>query len=405
MPPAQDCGIFTHTPLTVEGRAIRLLDLLPSSDPSSEIQCKLWNVDLDERPSYKALSYVWGDPENTVQILVDGKSYNVTVNCEAALYRLRETHESSLWIDAICINQKDDDEKTTQIPLMRDIYAFADEVIVWLGHCKAEQSPDDEKRERIGFGLMEDLSICEDNITDFPSLLEFALRAPDPISRWQSVREIYAHTWFDRLWVHQEITLALRASVLGQHYSTSWVKLSRVVLVIHDYLDTPALLLNKDPILDLWKPIVMGIVQRDLVLRCLHYSFRHQGETILNRAKSLLKNLEESLDLELSLFDLLKATRRFKCYNPLDRVFANLGLTKDDMGLRPHYSQTVSEVFTNVTLVAVKKQQSLKALCLAGLGRSSKTNFPEVPSWVIDWRLESEQPSSLETMHIELHLL
>jgi len=99
MPPAQDCGIFTHTPLTVEGRAIRLLDLLPSSDPSSEIQCKLWNVDLDERPSYKALSYVWGDPENTVQILVDGKSYNVTVNCEAALYRLRETHESSLWID------------------------------------------------------------------------------------------------------------------------------------------------------------------------------------------------------------------------------------------------------------------------------------------------------------------
>jgi Heterokaryon incompatibility protein (HET) len=231
-----------------------MLDLLPSSDPSSGIQCKLWNVDLDNCPSYKALSYVWGDPEKTVPISVDGKNYDVTVNCEAALHRLRETHESRLWIDAISINQADDDEKTTQIPLMRDIYAFANEVIVWLGHCKAEQSLDVEGRERIGFGLLEDLSICEDRIRDFPSLLEFALRGSDPISRWRSLREIYAHTWFDRLWVHREITLASKASVLGQYYCTSWDKLSRVVLVIHEYLDTRALLVNEDPIVDLWKP-------------------------------------------------------------------------------------------------------------------------------------------------------
>jgi hypothetical protein len=110
----------------------------------------------------------------------------------------------------------------------------------------------------------------------------------------------------------------------------------------------------------------------------------------------LLKNLEENLDLDLSLFELFRATRRFKCYNPLDRVFANLGLTKNHMGLRPHYSQALSEIFTNVTLATIKEQQSLEALCLSGLGRFPNTNFPEVPSWVIDWRLDSEQPSILD---------
>ncbi len=213
--PAPESSNFTHFRLPLKGRAIRLLDLIPSSDPSLGIECKLRNVDLDSHPSYKALSYMWGDPEKTALISVDCKNYNVTVNCKAALHRLRETHESCLWIDAICINQKDDGEKTTQIPLMRDIYAFADEVVVWLGHCKSEQGPDDEKRERIGFRLLEDLSICKDKITDYSSLLEFALRGSDPISRWRLLGEIYAHAWFDRLWVHQEITLASKASVLG----------------------------------------------------------------------------------------------------------------------------------------------------------------------------------------------
>jgi Heterokaryon incompatibility protein (HET) len=396
MEPVYENTTFVHNPLRPEGRAIRLLNLQPSSDPSSNIKCTLQHVNLDDHPTYKALSYTWGDPDNTAPILVDDKKYYVTVNCEAALCRLRETNERCLWIDAICINQKDNLEKTTQIPLMRDIYAFADEVIVWLGHSKSEQCPSDEARERIAFGQIEDLSSCEDSIKDFPSFVEFALRGDNPISRWQCVREIYTHSWFDRLWVHQEITVAEKASVLGQHYSTSWDKLARTVLILYERIDTRSLLLEKDPTVASWTSIVMGIVQRDLVLRCLHRSFRQQATTILDCAKPVMDNLKDGLDLELSLFHILKATRSYKCHNPLDRVFAILGLVEDDMGLRPNYNQTISELFTDVTWMIIQKQQSLEALCMADVGNSPRTNSSDLPSWVIDWRLSSGQPARLD---------
>jgi hypothetical protein len=396
MRPVNESNDFAHTPLSLEGRTIRLLDLQPSSDPSSDIQCTLQQVDLDHHPTYKALSYVWGDPDHTTPILVDGKTYYITVNCEAALCRLRETSERHLWIDAICINQKDNEEKTTQIPLMRDIYAFADEVIVWLGRNKTEQCLDDEARERIGFGLIEDLTSCEDSIRDFQSFLDFTLCGDNPISRWQCLREIYNHSWFDRLWVHQEITVSSKASVLGQHYSTSWDKLARTVLIIYERIDTRSILLDKDPTVASWTSIVMGIVQRDLVLRCLHRSFRHQANTILDRAKPFMNNLKEGIELELSLFHLLKATRSYKCHNPLDRVFAILGLVEDDMGLQPTYSQTVSEIFTKVTWAIIQKQQSLEALCMADVGNFPRTNSSDLSSWVIDWRLNSSQPARLD---------
>jgi len=277
---------------------------------------------------------------------------------------------------------------------MRDIYAFADEVIIWLGHSKSEQYPSDEAREHIGFGLIEDLSTCEDSIKGFPSFVEFALRGDNPISRWHYLREIYSHSWFDRLWVHQEITVAAKASVLGQHYSTSWDKLARTVLVLFERIDTRSLLLGNDPTVASWTSVVMGIVQRDLVLRCLHRSFVQQATAILDRAEPLMNNLKD--DLELSLFHLLKAARSYKCHNPLDRVFAILGLVEDDMGLRPSYNQAVSELFTDVTWAIIQEQQSLEILCMADVGNFPRTNSPDLPSWVIDWRLSGSQPARLD---------
>ncbi len=120
---------FTHSPL-LNSRSIRLLELQPSSDVSSDICCKIHHVVLDDEIKCKALSYVWGDPNVTLPILVDEKRYYVTNNCHAALCRLRGMAVDHLWIDAICINQKDDAEKATQILLMKEIYSLAEAVVI-----------------------------------------------------------------------------------------------------------------------------------------------------------------------------------------------------------------------------------------------------------------------------------
>ncbi|KAF2995165.1 hypothetical protein E8E14_001903 [Neopestalotiopsis sp. 37M] len=104
-------------------RQIRLLTLLPASDIVEDtVSAILQTVSLNDEPAFEALSYVWGDGRDTVEINVDGKTANVTRNLGTALRRLRGSTPRVLWVDALCINQSDIDEKNNQVPLMSELY-------------------------------------------------------------------------------------------------------------------------------------------------------------------------------------------------------------------------------------------------------------------------------------------
>jgi hypothetical protein len=123
-----------YTKLNSTKREIRLLKLHPESDPDCDIVCELSTVSLDTRPIYRALSYTWGDANDTNLIILDGHRFAVTRNLKKALLRLRGLDtESPIWIDAICINQINVTERMQQVELMRCIYESTSEVIVWLG--------------------------------------------------------------------------------------------------------------------------------------------------------------------------------------------------------------------------------------------------------------------------------
>lgn len=119
---------------------IRLLVLAPG-EPSDEIQVRLHHVDLQNAPDvdFEALSYVWGTPEPSQRVMVDaegGRSQFLPVrdNLAGALRRIRDpTTPKALWVDALCLNQGDDEEKSQQVPFMAEIYRRAACVIVWLG--------------------------------------------------------------------------------------------------------------------------------------------------------------------------------------------------------------------------------------------------------------------------------
>ena len=118
--------------------SIRLLRLMPSEDDTANIQCELFEYALKESDKathlYEALSYVWGGLDKRQSIFIDNQYLAITLNLHAALLRLRDRDiPRIIWVDAICINQKNKQEKEHQIQSMAKIYGKASRVIVWLG--------------------------------------------------------------------------------------------------------------------------------------------------------------------------------------------------------------------------------------------------------------------------------
>lgn len=129
----QSVNTYNYSPLNAELRHIRLISLRPGAfkDP---IQCRLMHVLLDESPEYEALSYVWGNPQVTRLVRIEREAFQVTANLESALRYIRlADRPRKLWVDAICINQKDKSERNNQVSLMKEVYHAASSVIVWLG--------------------------------------------------------------------------------------------------------------------------------------------------------------------------------------------------------------------------------------------------------------------------------
>ncbi|KAK8087726.1 HET-domain-containing protein [Apiospora hydei] len=95
----------------------------------------------DVSMEYKALSYSWkdADPKEKITIICNSTAVKISLHLYKALDRLRsDTGPVKVWVDGLCINQKDDAERTHQVKIMREIYQRSTEVIVWLGDSKAD---------------------------------------------------------------------------------------------------------------------------------------------------------------------------------------------------------------------------------------------------------------------------
>lgn len=128
-------------------RQIRLIHLLPGTWRDG-IECTLEVVALNDKPQYKALSYVWGDAGKTKPITVNGQPFAVTENLYNGLQRIRDPRgQFTLWVDAICINQADMAERQHQVQLMGEIFSNAVEVVAWLGYSyKDAQVPPEQPK-------------------------------------------------------------------------------------------------------------------------------------------------------------------------------------------------------------------------------------------------------------------
>ncbi|KAK3355245.1 heterokaryon incompatibility protein-domain-containing protein, partial [Neurospora tetraspora] len=166
---------------------IRLLQLLPHKNEDAAIHCRLFCTALDSKGTrpYEALSYVWGSEDKPCSISINGCDLPVGENLYAALLHLRDhSIERTIWIDAICINQGDKEEKGHQVQSMAKIYAKASRVIVWLGE---EAAGSDQALEEIRIAAEPSTRRLDDNA---------------------GILTLLQRPWFQRIWVLQEVAAA-----------------------------------------------------------------------------------------------------------------------------------------------------------------------------------------------------
>ncbi|CAJ2502673.1 Uu.00g100670.m01.CDS01 [Anthostomella pinea] len=146
-------AMYKYPPLPGKGY-IRTLTLHPGQF-DDELVISLADMAFsDSHHDYEALSYVWGSegtPEPVGVGTSDGPVLLATQNLAVALRHLRHAERPRfLWIDALCINQKNDEEKGPQVAMMGDIYRRAARVIAWLGPAKDDSDHAMERFEYLG---------------------------------------------------------------------------------------------------------------------------------------------------------------------------------------------------------------------------------------------------------------
>ncbi|KAE8447150.1 hypothetical protein EG329_011134 [Mollisiaceae sp. DMI_Dod_QoI] len=152
--------------------------------------------------------------------------FDITENLSDALRRLRLPQARRLlWTDAICIDQDNAEEKGMQIPLMRLIYRRAKKTVIWLGNSDTETSLFVKVIEEIirksrslsasSFDRPTDFSFAE-NFQDLVEGIKLDLGVQD--ASWRALARFFDRSWFERIWVIQEVTESRFArAMVGKH--------------------------------------------------------------------------------------------------------------------------------------------------------------------------------------------
>jgi len=167
--------------------SIRLLRLIPNKIDTANIRCELFECTLQESDKtthpYEALSYVWGCSDKHKYIFIDNQYLAVTLNLHAALLRLQDRDiPRIIWVDAVCINQDDEQEKEHQIQFMAKIYGKASRVIVWLG----------ERADDSDIALEAIRAAGKPTNTSNKEIIQ------------QAILLLLQRPWFRRIWVRQQ---------------------------------------------------------------------------------------------------------------------------------------------------------------------------------------------------------
>ena len=221
---------------------VRLLVVKPAASHDAPLECRLITSPFPSSRRYEAISYTWDGQSPCRPVLVDDSQLLVTPNVESALRHLRRRFfNRRIWVDSVCINQADWQDKMEQIGQMEKIYRGAARVVIWLGEGQNTTSRAMALLKwklpiyKLGLHLPFMRYRAKYALAGLRSELQAALvHGASSLSRANTtplsgLDSIIHHSWFRRLWTLQEISLARRAVLQCGHTKLSWRLLSNAL--------------------------------------------------------------------------------------------------------------------------------------------------------------------------------
>ncbi|KAE9371823.1 HET-domain-containing protein [Stipitochalara longipes BDJ] len=388
---------------------IRLLELQPllAGDPDGkQISGIILTLSLDEAATlgYQALSYTWGPPKLSEKLKIQGNggqrsNIYITEQLHSALLHLRFQSDSRrLWVDQICINQNDIQERGAQVQLMRDVYQKSNSTIAWLGEPKdADDLPvladlisilqsNTLSEEEIEAGLpvvkeryplMRDIPdlhrrhVQEDHDKSFMG--EHVRASSDPecaptqARRYLAVARLFDQPWFARAWIVQEVLVSQNLEVLYGPMNILFDMLDRLGSAVQNViLDTVG-----------W-------------LHALHNKTQgYNAFSMLTHANRLYGH--DGCPAKNFLTFLFQMQETFTSTDSKDKIFAFSGLKKhlEPPVVLPDYSRNAAEVFADAAISFIRTSSTLDVLGLVEGNEKwlckCQNQIPDLPSWAPNW--------------------
>jgi hypothetical protein len=323
---------YQYEPLQPDDNQIRLLHISKNDQEQAVFSLKAF--DMDDCPSYMALSYTWGPPLPTRTIVVDGAKFTVREN----LWSFLDTFTGSgitvldevdaplnvpeyMWIDQLCIDQSSNSEKSHQVQRMAQIFKQASGVFAWLG------MPDDHSDDAMRFirhssFLKTTLWTASGSIVHPVGTIlknEHHAYYQKLLESRKSIEDLYSRPYWDRLWIVQEISLAKSVLLVCGAFAVHFEAFRNVLQLL---IELPELSDELSSDQDFNTIITLHITHQSL-------------------GRGQPRRLEDALDYFSGL----------ECEHPHDKIYALLAISEGDYRIVVDYAKPAGIVFREVVLV------------------------------------------------------
>jgi len=388
LPPIAEIG---HTPPFT-----RIITLAPGIFTDA-LRCFLTTINIEDAPRYEALSYVWGRSQAESPMWCEGRPIFITVNLDAALRHLRlPTQARRLWVDALCINQENVDERTRQVQYMRLIYKHAARVVVWLGlkSVGVEHALDLARR-------LSQLQAAAMDEATLEVAMRITLEDSPPTARGY-LSEFFDREYFVRSWCVQEVVASAWCIGKCEDLEMDFFDIISAAPYVIQYRGQ---MFSGKP-LEFWNYISLsrqrtttatasGAVEGSMgrLLTILAGARDFKATDPRDKVFALLGISDEGLDPILSLTQVTgnQNSRKLKLIRGLANGIANRVNTLDPNfdiyrhpTLKPDYKKELVEVYRDLTRFLIRKSPRM----LDVLSHVQHTDDPfesSFPSWVPRW--------------------